>query len=206
MPQIFLIFERSHVMAKHKEIIIPKTLAEHPRYVEASDRLADLQKQLTAVEAEIASLPPNRSDSEVRMNRLISSYVTGQIATMEPQEVDSLIEKRDALQTAVGRLTSQLNSLRIELAEQIYTAHYSAEHKAKRRRIAEAIIELARALNDEREFAQEMFQAGALYDSSYGHRLFVNLSQCPKLLQLFRYLPGEREIGEFTRDNKNLLQ
>lgn len=121
-------------------------------------------------------------------------------------EIAKTIEEGEALARAIEQTGRERDQIRREIANTLYNEDYGKIHKEYRRDILEAAIMLAEKIAAEKNYAiGPLRDAGALIDTTPGHRLWLNTSQCPGLLKTFQYLLTPQGIANFKRDNANLF-
>ena len=199
----------------HKEAITinSRTAADFPELQAAIEKLQDLRTKLAENETRLQRLDkvvvPSEKESRV------AGIVRGLLGSRKEKEPErpaiaedkrNTLEDNEAIVTAISQQTQALSQLRRETAEVLYREDYAELHRVKRARIAKGIVELAEAIIDERQYATTMMHAGALMDSTTGHRLLLNVSMCPQIWAAFSSLiDGPTRLKDFQRNNANLL-
>ena len=139
---------------------------------------------------------------ESRIKKLAAGLMadaTGQPEPPEPAEV-AIAECRVAVTRAIEQQQVQIEGLRLDLAGQLYRV-WEQEHREARAEIARRIVAHEEAIDTEQNLAETMFPHGALTSPRFGKRLWVNVSICCRLPEVFRGL----NLKEFARNNRNLL-
>ena len=177
-----------------------RTLEDFVEWQQAVETKARLDKEAKAIAAEMLLVSGGGHDStqqETRIAKMADSLLGRPTTATAPNE--SLAERREAVQVAIEQHDRTMRSLRIRLSQEIY-ADYADEHRAARRAIVEAALELKSAFDAENKLAHKILAAGGLNDVQ--NRLLCNFSACGSLPSAVRSM----NATAFRECNRELLK
>jgi hypothetical protein len=182
-----------------------RTVEDFPQYTEAVETLRRLQIEQRKIAEECRRA--ESSKATVQDSR-IGNYAANMIAkalgkpesamaVLDPTEV---AEKRAAIESAITQQSRKIEQIKQGLTTELYR-DWEEEHFAARVEIADCIVRLKKAFDEENELAQRMYAMGALHSSIFGSRLWINMSCAAQLVNALRTM----NLQGFIETNRNLL-
>ena len=174
----------------------PRALADFPSYVEAVEKLGELQAKQPAIEQAIQEARSNyRVPRDAKVGSMAQNILAGETAVAEapPVDIEKLELERDALAEAV---TLQKQTIRTELGKASTTicSTFRAEHNALSDAIVDCIENLVNA------FAAEEGFVARLKGQGVDARSFLrvpNFANSPRMIGAIK----TTNLAKLRRDN-----